>query len=759
MHVNDNASLCHVDSKYIHSDMVVNEEVNKSLESPLLNLESNLVKWGKEASFYLQQYQQLNEDINIVSNNNEVENVNTSAILRSGKETRNENIKQQHEDKEEEENMDLEDKGIVQESNKELKKESTYQNKIREGQESSIPTPSLENNLEEDIVEDETHLYDQFGRLIENSLKEDENENREVEEHPNQEVTPTPTLPFPNRLKVNNQEKEEIKDIKKIFEQVSVNMPLLELIKKIPLYAKVLKECCTKRRKKKIPPKHVYLAELSSTCFSSTLPKKLKDPGTPIISCRIGNHTFNRALLDLGAGVNVMPKSVYDELGITGVQPTKIIIKLADRSTKIPLGLLENVLVQVEDFIYPADFLVIETQPSQDITMDVSLILGRPFLATLNAEINCRSGQMTIACQGSNITLNVFGLENEIQDGIINDNAYSVEQMLIENEIENENMSAKNEHIDTLDLGEEDIEPNKESIIEDTHLNNIHVEKAGELELKPLPHNLKYVFLDKEKSHPVIIGVHLKEEEEAKLIQVIKDNKEALGWKISDIKGISPQIVQHRINLEDELHVVREVQRRLNPKMMEVVKKEIIKWLDNDIIYPISDSRWVSPVHVVPKKSGITVVANQDNELVPTRIQTGWRVCIDYQKLNQATRKDHFPLPFIDQVLERLAEHDFYCFLDGYSGYNQISITPEDQEKTTFTCPFGTFAFRRMPYGLCNAPGTFQRCMYGIFSNMIENYLEIFMDDFSVYGKTFDHCLEHLRLVLERCKEKNLILN
>ena len=133
--------------------------------------------------------------------------------------------------------------------------------------------------------------------------------------------------------------------------------------------------------------------------------------------------------------------------------------------------------------------------------------------------------------------------------------------------------------------------------------------------------------------------------------------------------------------------------------MMEVVKNEILKLLlDVGEIYPISDSKWVSPVQVVPKKSGITVVKNADNELRPTRVQIGWRVCIDYRNLNLTTLKDHFPLPFVDQMLERLANHSHYCFLDGYLGYNQIVISLKDQEKTIFTCLFGTFAYHRMPF-------------------------------------------------------------
>ncbi|GKD24301.1 reverse transcriptase domain-containing protein, partial [Tanacetum coccineum] len=184
-----------------------------------------------------------------------------------------------------------------------------------------------------------------------------------------------------------------------------------------------------------------------------------------------------------------------------------------------------------------------------------------------------------------------------------------------------------------------------------------------------------------------------------------------------------------------------------------------MKLLDTGIIYPIADSPWVSPIHCVPKKGGITVVTNENDELVPTRTVTGWRVCIDYRKLNEATAKDHFPLPFMDQMLERLAGNKYFCFLDGFSGYFQIPIDPNDQEKTTFTCPFGTYAYRRMPFGLCNAPATFQRCMLAIFHDMIEESVKVFMDDFSVFGNSFDTCLNNLDKMLQRCKDAHLVLN
>ena len=137
---------------------------------------------------------------------------------------------------------------------------------------------------------------------------------------------------------------------------------------------------------------------------------------------------------------------------------------------------------------------------------------------------------------------------------------------------------------------------------------------------------------------------------------------------MKDIKGISPAIVQHKIYLNAEMIPRRDPQRSLNPLMQETVKAKILKLLDNRIIYPISDSQWASPVHAIPKKAGFTVVENEQKELVQTRLPIKVRICIDYRKLNAATHKDHFPLPFIDQMLERLAGHEYYCFLDGYSG-------------------------------------------------------------------------------------------
>nr|GEX05970.1 reverse transcriptase domain-containing protein [Tanacetum cinerariifolium] len=173
------------------------------------------------------------------------------------------------------------------------------------------------------------------------------------------------------------------------------------------------------------------------------------------------------------------------------------------------------------------------------------------------------------------------------------------------------------------------------------------------------------------------------------------------------LKDLPPHIEYAFLEGDDKLHII------VAKDLKDEEKTALIKVLK-------SHNPWVSPVHCVPKKGGFTVVENEENELIPTRLVTGWRVCIDYQKLNDATRKDHFPLPFMGQMLERLAGNEYYCFIDGFSGHFQIPIDPQDQEKTTFTCPYGTFAYRCMPFGLCNAPGTFQRCMMAIFHDRIE---------------------------------------
>nr|GFB18318.1 reverse transcriptase domain-containing protein [Tanacetum cinerariifolium] len=201
------------------------------------------------------------------------------------------------------------------------------------------------------------------------------------------------------------------------------------------------------------------------------------------------------------------------------------------------------------------------------------------------------------------------------------------------------------------------------------------IDEPLEVELKDLHPYLEYAFLEGDDKLSVIIVKDLSVEEKTALITVLKSHKRAIAWKLSDIKGIDLEFVLTKSS-----------------------------WKRNSNQRP-----WVSPIHYVPKKGGFTVVENEKNELILTRLVTGWRVWIDYRKLNEATRKDHFPLPFMDQMLESLARNQYYCFLDGFSGYFQIPIDQKDQEKTTFTCPYGTFAYHRMPFGLCNAPGTFQR--------------------------------------------------
>ncbi|KAJ9538031.1 hypothetical protein OSB04_030764 [Centaurea solstitialis] len=471
-------------------------------------------------------------------------------------------------------------------------------------------------------------------------------------------------VPYPARLRKEKKEAQYRKFIE-LIKQVDINVPLVDFIAGVPGHTKFLKELVASRARMGTEE----IAFLSAECSAvlSDTPKK-GDPGSFTIPCYFDKSISCRALADLGASLNLMPLSFYQKLGLGELKSTRMTIQLADRSVKYPVGIAEDVVVRVDKFVFPADFVILDIKDE----VKVPLILGRPFLNTASAVIHVAERELSLGVGKDRITL-------------------SIDKTL-----------DCNESVRELDNVDDFTDPFEIDI-------NGQFFEPGESEES----------LSIELEQKEVIGGEEQEFEESKQ--------------------------------EDKV--------RLNPKMQEVVKKEVIKLLDTGIIYPISDSPWVSPVQVVPKKGGLTVVTNDNNELIPTRTVTGWRVCIDYRKLNDATRKDHFPLPFIDQMLERLAGNEYYCFLDGFSGYFQIPIDPEDQEKTTFTCPFGTSAYRRMPFGLCNAPATFQRCMTAIFQDMIENCMEVFMDDFSVFGNSFDECLNSLDRVLARCEESHLVLN
>nr|GEZ14478.1 reverse transcriptase domain-containing protein [Tanacetum cinerariifolium] len=393
--------------------------------------------------------------------------------------------------------------------------------------------------------------------------------------------------------------------------------------------------------------------------------------------------------------------------------PTRMTLELADRSITRPKGVAEDVFVKVEKFHFPTNFVVVDFKADSR----VPLILGSSFLRTDRALIDVYGEEITLrySSKSSSPTL--------VSDDLISENDSSKVPIV-------KYSSPTLTPFGESDFFFEEIEDflNDDSI--PTRIENYEkssVEEPPELELKELPSHLEYAFLKDSNKLPVIIAKNLKVDQKEALINVLKSHKRAIAWKIFDIKGIDPRFCTHKILMEDDYKPAIQSQRRVNPKIHDVIKTEIIKLLDSGMIYPISDILW--------------------------------RVCIDYRKFNDDTRKDHFPLPFMDQILERLAWNEFYCFLDGFSGYFQILIDPQDQEKTTFTCLYETFAYRRTPFGLCNALGTFQRCMMSIFHDMIEKTMEVFMDDFSVFGDNFSSCVTNLDKMLNRCEETNLVLN
>ncbi|GJX20133.1 reverse transcriptase domain-containing protein [Tanacetum coccineum] len=493
-----------------------------------------------------------------------------------------------------------------------------------------------------------------------------------------------------------------------LIKEVRINIPLFDVLAGMPNYGKFLKDLVSNKSKME----QISVAFLNKECSAivqNKLPPKLRDHGSFLIPCTVVGSVEYLALADLGASINLMLYSLYVLLSGNTLKPTRMSIRLANHTYEYLMRIAENML---EDDKVP-------------------LILGRPFLHTADAIIQVKIKELNLGVGDGRYT---FLINKAMRHSHSNDDTcfrVDVIDEVTEEEFDallddSKPFSTKSEKINESFLDHEfeefmavEIEEISEQDQEfknsfevlplegNQMIKNSIKDPPTDLVMKPLLEHLEYAFLEKDSLLPVVISALLQDDEKKRLVFVLKKHKEAFAWKTFDISGISPSFCKHKINFKDDTKPVIQRQRRLNPNMKEVVKKEIIKLLDVGTIYTIEDSPWVSPVHCVPKKGGMTVVTNEKNELVPTRIVTGWRVCIDYRKLNEATQKDHFSLPFMDQMLERLAGNKFICFLDGFSGYFHIPIEPVDQEKTMFTCPYGTYAYKRMPFGLCNTPATF----------------------------------------------------
>nr|GEW57223.1 reverse transcriptase domain-containing protein [Tanacetum cinerariifolium] len=528
------------------------------------------------------------------------------------------------------------------------------------------------------------------------------------------------------------------------------------------------------------------LNEHCSAVLLKKLPEKLGDPGKFLIPFDFPGMAECLALANLDASINLMPFFVWKRHSLLNLTPTCMTLELVDRSISRSVGVAEEVYVKVGSFHFPAEFVVVDF----DADPRVHLILRRSFLKIERALIDMFEGELTLHVGKEAITFNLdqtsrysanysdmtvkridvidMACEEYSQevlgfsDTIVSGNPTPFYDLIVSTTSSTPtpfgNSDFLLEEVDAFLAIEDDptslefyqpyLDPEGDILLLEAFLNDdpslpspkqgnylpevrkelkiceakydkSSVDEPSKVELKDLPPHLKYAFLEGDDKLPVIIAKDLSVEEKTALITVLKSHKRAIAWRLSNIKGINPEFYTHKILMEEDFKPAVQHQRRVNPKIHDVIKQEVIKLLEAGLIYPISDSPWVSPVHSVPKKGGFTVVENEDNELIPTRLVTGWCVCIDYRKLIEATRKDHFHLPFMDQMLERLAGNQYYCFLDG----------------------------------------TFQRCMMAIFHDMIEKTMEVFMDDFSIFGNSFQSCISHLERMLKRCEDTNLRLN
>nr|GEW90567.1 reverse transcriptase domain-containing protein [Tanacetum cinerariifolium] len=459
-------------------------------------------------------------------------------------------------------------------------------------------------------------------------------------------------IPYPSRRnneRRRDQANEQIKKLYEIFKEMSFEISFADALILMPKFASTLKALI--RNKEKLGEMaRTLMNEHCSAVILNKLPRKLGDRGKFLIPCEFPRMDECLALADLSASINLMPLSMWEGLSLPKLTSTCMTLELADRSVSKPIGIAKDVSVKVGVFHFPTGRALIDVQKGE-----LTLRIGNEAI-TYNLDHTVRYSanynQMTtnkidVICEM--YSQEVLGFSDVTMSG--NPTHYDDPIVLTTSPTLIPFGDSDFLHFEEADafLGLEDdpdspkinpfyYDPEGDILFLEAILNTrtvkSFVDEPLEVELKDLPPHLEYAFLEGNNKLPIIIAKELGYEEKSSLIKILmeENNKPA---------------VQH--------------QRRVNPKIHDVIKKEVEKLLDAGLIYPISDSPWVSPVHCVPKKGGFTVVENEENELIPTRLVTGWRVCIDYRKLNEATRKDHFPLPFMDHMLERLARNKYYC--------------------------------------------------------------------------------------------------
>ncbi|XP_027060851.1 uncharacterized protein [Coffea arabica] len=455
---------------------------------------------------------------------------------------------------------------------------------------------------------------DKDEKKIENELEKEDGNGADPKVLPDPVITvKTNPPPFPSRLEKSKKQDKE-KEILKVFRKVEINIPLLDAIKQVPKYAKFLRDLCVNRRRLR-GDERVIVGENVSAVLQRKLPPKCGDPGMFTIPCRIGNTVIRMAMLDLGASINVMPKSIYASLKLGPLKETGIIIQLADRTNAYPDGLIEDVLVKVNDLVFPADFYVLDMDDGHSPDPSL-LLLGRPFMSTAQTKIDVNKGILSMEFDGKIVHFNIFdtmkypsnsnfslvlsvsAIDPTVQEVFETVGRDELEVVLTKHlELEttpemewSEDLKCTIGALHSLPTSTKRYEVSPIFIPEPHQRVLPSVVQAPVLELKPLPKHLKYAYLGDNEILPMIISSALSKTQGEKLIRILREHKEAIGWTIADIKGISPAICMHRIRLEEDAKPVRQAQRRLNPLMMEVVKKEILKLLDVGIIFAISDS-------------------------------------------------------------------------------------------------------------------------------------------------------------------------